>query len=193
MGEFWVNFLANILADAILSVVVYWAVTQPREKKSKQTNMQKALGLLMAEIKVNRVRATRYVRALGTSAIEEEVRRLFPLRLTRGAWNALKESNLLPQLNDAQLVYYLLRMNEAALVANRNLRKLQLACLGDTEADMSQLAETAKRNCEHFLIVSSRVVDILGRMALPSFEIEELEEKIGLEEPLGKDRQRRHA
>ena len=187
MNEFLVNFLANVLAEAMLGVAVYYAVTQPRERKSKQTNMRKALGLLMAEIEVNRERAKRYVSALGASAIEEEVRRLFPLRFTRGAWNALRESNLLPQLNDAQLVYYLLRMNEASLVANRNLRKLQLACLGDTEADVHQLAETAKRNCEHFLIVSSRVVEILGRMALPSFEIEELEKEIDEEEHLGQD------
>ena len=178
MNEFWVNFLANILAEAILGVAVYFAVTQPKERKSKQTNMRKALGLLMAEVKVNRARARKYVEALGTSAVKEEIRNLFPLRFTRGAWNALKESNLLPQLNDAQLVYYLLRMNEAALVANRNLRKLQLAYLGDTEADVDQLAETARRDCEHFLVVSSRVEDILGRMNLPLFNIEEFEERV---------------
>ena len=171
MSEFWVNFLANLLADALLAIAVYYAITQPSEKKAKQAQVKQALGLLRMELQTNRLRAEKYIQVLNNR--DSDLIALFPLRFTRGAWNAVKESNLLPQLNDARLVYYLLRMNELALVANKNLRRLQLSYLEDTGADRFLLAETAKRDCENFLEILLQVLPILDRMALPTFTAEE--------------------
>jgi hypothetical protein len=172
VNEFWVNFLANLLADALLAIAVYYAITQPDEKKAKQTQIKQALGLLRIELQTNRLRAEKYIQALDDQDPDLSV--LFPLRFTRGAWNAVKESNLLPKLNDARLIYYLLRMNESALVANKNLRRLQLSYLEDTGADQLLLAETAKKDCEHFLEILLQVLSILDQMALPTFTADEL-------------------
>jgi len=35
MNDFWINFLANLAADELLAVVIYFIVTQPGEKKKR--------------------------------------------------------------------------------------------------------------------------------------------------------------
>ena len=131
-----------------------------------------SLGLLKAEIQVNHKRARAYVRALTEPS--ETIVSLFPLRYSRGAWNALKEIGVFSDLDDARLKYYLFRMNEATLVANKNLRKLQLAYLEDTdEGNLDLLVETAQQETRLVLRVLDRVLQMLRDVPVPDFAFED--------------------
>jgi hypothetical protein len=167
---FLVNFLANLASDAILGILVYFAITQPGEKKRLRASIRQALGLLKSETETNVSRARAYVRSFDSS--DADISALFPLRYTRGAWNALKESGFLSRLDNARLVYYLLRMNEAMLVANKNLRRLQLAFLEKTGGNRKLLARTVRQDAEHLLEAMSQVLAMLNTMDLPRFSVE---------------------
>ncbi len=162
MNEFLISFVANLAADALLAVAVYLIVTQPGEKRKSEQRRRRALGLLKSEAMVNRERARSYISDLvDPKSIQAES---FPLRYTRGAWNALRESGFLAEAEDRELAYYLFRMNEFGLIANKNLRRLELAHLENTGGRITSLGELARRNSEHFsqllTIVLERLEDI---------------------------------
>lgn len=159
MNAFLSDFLANLAADALLAIVVYLIVTQPGEKKKSEQRKRRALGLLKSEALINRDRARSYVSSLvDPTGIQTD---LFPLRYTRGAWNSLRESGFLPELEDPELAYYLFRMNELGLVANKNLRRFELAHLESTGGRIDILAELARKNSEHFLRLLTIVLEKL--------------------------------
>ena len=178
MDEFLVNFYANLAADAILApiiaIIIYYLVTKPGEKKKDAESFKRALVLLQTEIDINMERAQKYVQALNSPI--DDINSLSPMRYTRGAWNALKESGFLPKLNNPELVHHLLRMNETALVANKNLRKLQLAYLEKTKRKKPLLAAVAKKESTQLLSLYSQVASSLDQMNLPSFEVEYIDE-----------------
>lgn len=171
MSDFLINFLANVLADALLAIALYIIVTQPGERRRNREMIAKSLGLLKAEAQVNFDRAEAYSEAL-TNATETIVS-LFPLRYSRGAWNALKETGFFSSLSDAHLKYYLFRMNEATLVANKNLRKLQLAYLEGKEGDLRLLIETAQNESKYVLEVLGNVLQMLHGVEVPDFAVED--------------------
>jgi hypothetical protein len=167
MQDFLVNFLANILSDILLAVVLFVIVTQPGEKRKRKEMIAKSLGLLKAEVLVNLNRAKEYARGLDDP--DETIVSLFPLRYSRGAWNALKETGVFSELGEAHLKYYLFRMNEATLVANKNLRKLQLAYLEGREGGLDLLTETARKESRQVLEVLVDVLQMLDRVEVPVF------------------------
>jgi len=73
------------------------------------------------------------------------------MRFTRGAWNALKETGLIAELDDPTLAYRLFRMNELGGIANGNLRRFELAHLEETGGKITELGELARKNCAHYL------------------------------------------
>lgn len=178
--DFLTNFLANVLSDMLLAIVLYVAITRPRERKIEQERINQTLGLLKSEFEINASRTKAYIQALSRPG--GNISTLFPLRYTRGAWNALKESGFLQQLNDVRLVYLLLRVNEASLVANKNLRRFQLAFLEDTGGDMELLAEAARQDSERLLRILNATLLLLEEYHLPSFSAEDLAEWMGGEE-----------
>lgn len=174
MNEFFVNFFANLAADALIGIAVYIAITQPGERKSAQKRLGQALGLLKAELELNAVRATMYIEKLSAPKDDANLEALFPLRFTRGAWNALKESGFLPQLNDARLVYYLLQANELTVVANRSLSKYRTAAPNDE--NLGALVAKARRDSQHLLEALRPLISTLAKMDLPLFSREEIYE-----------------
>src|SRR3972149_5051292 len=123
--DFWTNFLANISADIIIAIAVFIAITSPSEKREAKERVRQGLGLLEAEMETNAGRAKSYLKILNGKAAG--LKTLSPLRYTRGAWNAMKESGFLLQLKDAIMVYHLLRVNEALVVADASLHKVIIA------------------------------------------------------------------
>lgn len=175
MEDFLVNFLANLAADALIGIILYIAITQPSEKRAARRRLRQALGLLKAELALNAARARSYIEKISVSGDELDIEALFPLRFTRGAWNALKESGFLPQINDPRLVYYLLRANEATFVANQHLAKFRSAVLGGDKG-IGVLAEKVRQDSEHLLEATSPLLSMLDKMDLPSFTQKELYE-----------------
>jgi len=173
MNEFLINFFANLAADALIGIAVYIAITQPSERRAAQERLRQALGLLKAELEINAARANTYIEKISTSK-DASLEELFPLRFTRGAWNALKESGFLPQLNDARLVYYLLQANELTVVANRSLSKYRDAAPDDEK--IGAFAERARQDCQHLLEALTPLISILTKMDLPFFSREEIYE-----------------
>jgi hypothetical protein len=172
MNDFLINFSANLLADVILAIAILIAITRPGERRRTEENFKQALSLLQTEININVERSNKYIQAL--SDPPDDINDLLPLRYSRGAWNSLKESNFLPKINNAELVYYLLRMNETALVANKNLRKFELSYLEDTKGDKEKIAGVARSESIHLNKIFVKVAEILEKMKLPSFEVDEL-------------------
>lgn len=174
MPEFWMDFFANLAADTVLAIGLYIAITRPRERTSRRERARQALGLLRAELAMNAQRADKYVQtfAAGDPAA---IRALFPLRYTRGAWNALKESGFLRELDNPRLVYRLLRANEATLVANTGLQKVRYAVVTDDPAG-GALATKAAADSSHMLERLEWVLSLLDEMDLPEFGPEELSE-----------------
>ncbi len=172
MEEFWVNFLANLAADALLAIAIYIIVTQPGEKKKQQEIRKQSLGLLKAEILVNFDRAQEYIE----SFIEPDSvsSTLFPLRYTRGAWNTLKDSGFLASIGDPILSYHLFRMNETALVANKNLRRYQIAVLDGKMEKLESLANEAKRDSEILIIILNKLIAILENVKVPSIVFDDI-------------------
>jgi hypothetical protein len=149
MSEFWINFCANLASDALLAVAIYFIVTQPGEKRKYAARRDSALGLLKSEAEINRQRAVSYFDKL--SLPDSVTTSAFPMRFTRGAWNALKETGLLAELDDPTLAYRLFRMNELAMIANRNLRRFELAHLEETGGKISELGELTRKDCANYL------------------------------------------
>lgn len=174
INEFWVNFFSNLAADALIGIAVYIAVTQPGERRAAQKRLGQALGLLKAELETNAARANTYIEKISASKDDASLEALFPLRFTRGAWNALKESGFLPQLNDARLVYYLLQANELTVVANRSLSKYRNAAPDDE--NIGAFVEKARRDSQHLLEALSPLISILAKMDLPLFSRDEIYE-----------------
>jgi hypothetical protein len=176
MTDFWTNvftnFLANIFADVLIAIAIFIAITQPNEKKRTRARVMQALGLLKAEMAANAARARNYIQALDGRAAD--LKALFPLRYTRGTWNALKESGFLPQLNDAKLVYHLLRANEALVVADASLHRVQTALRERRKT--SSLAQAAKQDSERLIEAMDPLLAILGGMRLPEFRASDLYE-----------------
>jgi hypothetical protein len=175
LNEFFVNFSANLAADILIGIAVYLAITQPGEKKAAQKRLEQALGLLKAELEINAARANAYIEKISVYKDDVNLDTLFPFRFTRGAWNALKESGFLPQLNDARLVYHLLQANELTVVANRSLSKYRNALPDDNE-NIVAITEKARRDCQHLLLALKPLISILAKMDLPLFSREEIYE-----------------
>jgi hypothetical protein len=163
--DFWTNFFANLSADILIAIAIFIAITRPTEKKEARARVRQALGLLKAEMESNATRARDYNQTLGGKAAD--LKTLSPLRYTRGAWNALKEGGFLLQLNDAKLVYHLLRVNEALVVADASLHKVLIAVRDGKGA--RTLAEVAKRDNQRLLKVLEPLLLILSEMHLPEF------------------------
>lgn len=172
VADFWTNFLANIFADALIAIAVFIAITRPGEKKEVQERIRQALGLLKAEMETNATRARCYLKTLsGTAA---DLKTLSPLQYTRGAWNALKESGFLPQLKDTMLVYHLLRVNEAIVVADASLHRVLVAVRN--RKGTRSLVQAAIRDNERLLRVFDPLLLILREMNLPEFRSNDLYE-----------------
>ena len=60
MSEFLISFLANLAADSILAVALYFILTQPSEKKKAQAAVSQSLGLIKAEALINISRASAF-------------------------------------------------------------------------------------------------------------------------------------
>lgn len=172
MDDFMLNFLANLLADTFLGIIIFVAIRRPGEKKKAKENLKKALGLLRTEIEINVERTSKYISKLNKPVMD--ISELIPMRYSRGAWNALKESNFLPEIDNPDLVYFLLRMNETALVANKNLRKFELCFLEESKGNKEKLAEVAMKESVHLNKIFIKVASILEQMDIPSFEVDEI-------------------
>jgi hypothetical protein len=158
--------------DIIIAIAVFIAITRPNEKIEARARVRQALGLLKAEMETNATRARHYNQTLGDK--DADLKTLSRLRYTRGAWNALKESGFLPQLNDAQLVYHLLRVNETLVVADSSLYKVLIA-VRDRKGTRS-LVQIAKHDTERLLKVLEPLLLILSKMHLPEFRGNDLDE-----------------
>ncbi len=159
MDGFWISFLANLASDAILAIAIFVIVTQPGEKRKTRKRNRQSLGLLKAETEINKGRATAYLASL--AELDDALPQLFPLRFTRGAWNSLRESGFLAGFEDPRLAYFLFRMNETGLVANKNLRRLELAYLEETGGNRRLIADTACANVALFAVLVDKVLALL--------------------------------
>ena len=170
-SDFWINFISNAVSGGIIGLLLYVAITRPDEQKAKKQRLKQALGILKTELEINRDRAIKY--SVWLKDQQENLESLYPLRFTRGAWNSLKESGFLPQVEDAKIVYMLLRINELLVVANNSLIKVRNAWAEKDHKKLKIYAQKAEWECAQFLGQISPMLEILTSMKLPTVELVE--------------------
>ncbi len=164
-GDFWSNLISNAASSAVIGFVLYWIITRPDEKKARQERRNQALAMLKIEFEINLERAKNYEVALQKPP--KDFSSLYPLRLTRGAWNALKESGFLPQFEDVEFVYELLRVNEIITVANNSLLKVRNAKADNQKTKFNTYAKKAVKECSQISAFLVPILDKLETMNLP--------------------------
>lgn len=173
-GDFWSNLISNAASSAVIGFVLYWIITRPDEKKSRRDRKNQALAMLKIEFESNLERAKTYSKALREPP--KDFSTLYPLRFTRGAWNALKESGFLPQFEDVEFVYELLRANEIITVANNSFLKIRNAQVDKQKVKLTTYSKKAIKECSQ---IESLLIPILGRldgMNLPDVKLPEMQD-----------------
>ncbi len=168
-GDFWANFISNAGSSAVIGFILYWIITRPDEKKARQERKNQALSMLKIEFEINLERARLYRDALKRTSSDFST--LYPLRFTRGAWNALKESGFLPQLEDVGFVYELLRVNEVITVANNSLLKVRNAKADKEKTKLNMYANKAVKECSQIEILMPPILEKLESMDLPKVKL----------------------
>jgi len=171
-GDFWLNFISNAASSAVIGFVLYWIITRPDEKKAIQQRRNQALAMLKVEFKINLGRARLYGNALKKPS--GDLTPLYPLRFTRGAWNALKESGFLPQFDNVEFVYELLRANEIITVANNSLLKVRNAKADNEKAKLNTYAKKAVKECSQIELLVTPIIGKLEFMKLPEVKLPEV-------------------
>jgi len=156
--------------------VLYWIITRPDAKKATDQRRAQALSMLKIEFKTNLQRAKQYGQALMTP--DDDLTPFYPLRFTRGAWNALKESGFLPQLEDVGFIYELLRLNEVIVVVNKSLSSVRSAKAGkNTKTKLVRYSKKAVKECAQIEAYLGPILAKLEKMNLPEIILpEELED-----------------
>lgn len=168
-GDFWSNFISNAASSAVIGFVLYWIITRPDEKKAKEERKNQALAMLKIEFEINVERARLYGNALKKPS--GDFAPLYPLRFTRGAWNALKESGFLPQLEDVKFIYELLRANEIITVASNSLLKVRNAKAENQKAKLNIFAKKAVKECSQIELLLLPILKKLDAMNLPEVNL----------------------
>lgn len=174
-GDFWSNLISNAASSAVIGFILYWVITRPDEQKVTDKRRAQALAMLRIEFKTDLERAKQYTIALQHP--EDDLASYYPLRFTRGAWNALKESGFLPQIEDVSFVYELLRVNEIITVANSSFSTVRKSKADNKKVKLNRYAKKAATECtqiEAYLIPILAKLDTmkLPDVQLPSTELE---------------------
>ncbi len=180
-SDFWSNFISNAASSGVIGFILYWIITRPDERKSREERKNQALAMLKVEFETNLSRAQAYLSVLEDPNIEK-ISALYPFRFTRGAWNALKESGFLPQVEDVQLVYELLRVNEIILVANRSLSKVRTAAIDNQPRKLQTYSVKALRECAQLVEMLTVILKGLNALGLPQVSMAMLAESEDEEE-----------
>lgn len=192
--EWWMSFtssaLSGVLSSALLAIVLHIAITRPLERRAAKQRKLQLLGMLKSEMETNLERVKKCIELLEPiedvdskpllekirmgkfdDVTAEEARSLgekLPRKYTRGVWNALKEDGFITQLDDPQLIFYLLRTNEAIVVADSSRKTLRLELLkGKTDIDAS--VQRALLDSKNLLMGLNKVLPLLRAMNLPTF------------------------
>lgn len=164
--DFWSNFISNAGSSVVIGFVLYWIITRPDEQKATKKRRTQALAMLKIEFQTNLKRARQYSNALKTP--ENDLTPLYPVHFTRGAWNALRESGFLTQLEDMELVYELLRVNEVITVANSSLSSVRSSKAGKTvKTKLNHYAKKAVRECAQIEMYIVPILAKLEKLDLP--------------------------
>lgn len=163
MSDLLANFIANLGADVVLGIVLFFIITRPRERKARKERISQALSLLKSELELNEARARENLEKLDKHSASDAQ---LPLRHTRGAWNALKESGLLLEVDDLKLVYYLFRVNEITYATNVSLRRSNFAAMGG-RGDPVKMREQATFDSKRLLEALPPALMELGQLDLP--------------------------
>jgi hypothetical protein len=101
---------------------------------------------------------------------ENDLTPYYPLRFTRGAWNALRESGFLPMFDDFGFVYELLRLNEVFVVANKSLTSVRSAKVSkNNKTKLTHYSNKAIKECTQIIKYLSPILENLEEMDLPTF------------------------
>lgn len=172
-GSFWSNLISNAASSAIIGFFLYLAITRPDEQKANKKRRDQALSMLKIEFSINRERAKLYAEALKNP--QSGFSALYPLRFTRGAWNALKESGFLPQLDDVAFVYELLRVNEIIIVADSSLSTVRRSKADNKKTKLNTYARKAVKECAQLESYFAPILEKLEAMNLPEVKLREIE------------------
>jgi hypothetical protein len=164
-GDFMFDAISSGISGLVIGLIVYWGITRPHETRSAQNRRKLALAMLKVEFMTDLERARKYREALKTPA--NDLGPLYPLHFTRGAWNALKESGFLPQIEDVGLVVELLHVNEIIVIANDSLATVIQAHVERHSEKLARYAYQARMECTQIEDLLVTIIAKFDRMNLP--------------------------
>jgi hypothetical protein len=122
--DFWVSFLANLSADFIIGIILYFILTNLPEKRKEKEILIKGLTNFREEIKVNQEkripRLIEDLKKLPGGVIENS-----QLMLAQNAWESLKVTGLLPRIKNVNLVHNIFQLEEQINETNHLLHEVE--------------------------------------------------------------------
>ena len=122
--DFWVSFLANLTADFIIGIILYFILTNLPEKRKEKEILVKGLANFRDEIIVNQEkRIPRLIEEL--KKLPGGVIEYSQFMLAQNAWESLKVTGLLPKIKNVKLVHNIFQLEEQMNETNILLHEVQ--------------------------------------------------------------------
>lgn len=86
----------------------------------------------------------------------------------------MKESGFLPQFEDVEFVYELLRVNEIITVANNSFLKVRNAKADNQKTKLNTYAKKAVKECSQISMLLEPILEKLEIMNLPKVRLPEI-------------------
>ena len=161
-SDFWVGFFANLTADFIIGIILFFILTNLPEKRKGNEILAIGLANFHEEITLNQEkRIPRLIDEL--KSLPGGVIHNPQFMLAQNAWESLKETGLLSKIKNVKLVHNIFRLEEQINETNFLLHEVQRLVYLHPELLRSEnnLPEYTVRSCELVAEYLKRTMDLL--------------------------------
>jgi hypothetical protein len=161
-SDFWVGLCANLTADLLIGVILYFFLTNLPDKRRERDNLKKGLTNLKEELIVNQEkRIPRLI--LELKNLSEGVIDTPQFILAQNAWESIKTTGLLPKIKNVKLVHNIFQLEEQIIETNHLLHEVQELIFFHPKLlrKENNLPEYTIKSCELVTGYLKRTLDLL--------------------------------
>jgi hypothetical protein len=161
-SDFWVGLCANIMADLIIGVILYFLFTNLPEKRREKENLKKGLSNLKEELVLNQdkriPRLILELKNLSGGVIENP-----QFMLAQNAWESIKTTGLLPKIKNVKLVHNIFQLEEQINETNFLLHDVQRLVFIDPKISKkgNKLPEYTIKACEMVKVYLDKTLPLI--------------------------------
>jgi hypothetical protein len=164
-SDFWVGLCANLIADLVIGIILYFLLTNLPEKRRERENLKNGLSNLKEELILNQDKRIPKL-ILELKNLPEGLVENPQFMLAHNAWESIKTTGLLPKIKNVKLVHNIFQVEEQINEVNILLHEVQRLVFIDTKT-MKKENELPK----YTIKVCEKVKEYLEK-ALPLLENE---------------------